>query len=53
MQVWLALDGSGVASEHRLLQDLHERIGNLRQGAEGRLYVPTDSAIGLLIRLEH
>ena len=41
-----------VAAEHRLLEDLGERIRDVRQGPDGLLYVLTDSASGRLIRLQ-
>ena len=50
--VRLELDGRKVVKEHRLLQDLGERIRDVRQGPDGWLYVLTDSANGRVIRLE-
>ncbi len=50
--VRLELDGRKVVREHRLLQDLRERIRDVRQGTDGWLYVLTDSAKGRVIRLE-
>jgi glucose/arabinose dehydrogenase len=50
--VRLELDGRKVVKEHRLLQDLNERIRDVRQGPDGWLYVLTDSANGRVIRLE-
>lgn len=41
-----------VVAEHRLLQDLGERIRDVRQGPDGLLYVLTDSPQGQLIRLQ-
>jgi glucose/arabinose dehydrogenase len=52
MLVRLELDGRKVVGEHRLLQDLHERIRDVRQGPDGWLYLLTDSADGRVIRLE-
>lgn len=40
-----------VVRETRLLEDLGERIRDVRQGPDGYLYVVTDSANGQLIRL--
>ena len=40
-----------VVREHKLLEDLGERIRDVRQGPDGLLYVLTDSANGKLIRL--
>ena len=50
--VRLELDGRKVVREHRLLQDLGERIRDVRQGPDGWLYVLTDSPDGRIIRLE-
>ena len=52
MLVRLELDGRRVVREHRLLQQLGERIRDVRQGPDGWLYVLTDSRDGRLIRLE-
>ena len=52
MLVRLELDGRKVVREHRLLQDLGERIRDVRQGPDGWLYVLTDSSNGRIIRLE-
>jgi glucose/arabinose dehydrogenase len=52
MLVRLELDGNRVVREHRLLQDLGERIRDVRQGPDGWLYVVTDSSDGRVIRLE-
>jgi aldose sugar dehydrogenase len=40
-----------VVREERLLQDLRERIRDVRQGPDGLLYVLTDSGNGQIIRL--
>ncbi len=50
--VRLELDGRKVVREERLLQDLGERIRDVRQGPDGWLYVVTDSTDGRIIRLE-
>jgi glucose/arabinose dehydrogenase len=43
--------GGKVISEHKLLEDLGQRIRDVRQGPDGWLYVLTDNARGQLIRL--
>ena len=43
--------GGKVTSEHKLLEDLGQRIRDVRQGPDGWLYVLTDNARGQLIRL--
>ncbi len=40
-----------VVAEHKLLQDVGQRIRDVRQGPDGLLYVLTDDARGQLIRL--
>jgi glucose/arabinose dehydrogenase len=50
--VRLALDGRKVVEQERLLQDLGERIRDVRQGPDGWLYVLTDDDNGKIIRLE-
>ena len=50
--VRLQLDGRKVVREERLLQDLHERVRDVRQGPDGWLYLLTDSDDGKVIRLE-
>jgi len=50
--VRLELDGHRVVREERLLQDLGERIRDVRQGPDGWLYVLTDSANGRILRLQ-
>jgi glucose/arabinose dehydrogenase len=52
MLVRLTLDGHRVVGEERLLEDLKERIRDVRQGPDGWLYVVTDSSNGRIIRLE-
>mgnify|MGYP000053042478 CR=1 FL=1 len=47
----LDLDGDTVVSEEKLLEDLGERIRDVRQGPDGFIYVLTDSDDGRLIRL--
>jgi glucose/arabinose dehydrogenase len=48
----VVLDGLRIVHEERLLQDLHQRIRDVRQGPDGFLYVLTDSAYGELLRIE-
>ena len=48
----IELKDGRVVAEHRLLEDLGERIRDVRQGPDGLLYVLTDSASGRLIRLQ-
>jgi glucose/arabinose dehydrogenase len=50
--VRLEFDGATVVHEERLLQDLDERIRDVRQGPDGRLYLLTDSSHGALLRLD-
>jgi glucose/arabinose dehydrogenase len=52
MLVRLELDGRKVLKEHRLLQNLGERIRDVRQGPDGWLYLVTDSANGRVLRLQ-
>ena len=47
----IELQGGRVVAEHRLLEDVGQRIRDLRQGPDGLLYVLTDSPSGKLIRL--
>jgi glucose/arabinose dehydrogenase len=46
----LLLDGDKVLKEERLLQGLHERIRDLRQGPDGALYMLTDNKAGRILR---
>jgi glucose/arabinose dehydrogenase len=50
--VRLTIDGRKVVGEERLLEDLKERIRDVRQGPDGWLYVITDSDHGRILRLE-
>jgi glucose/arabinose dehydrogenase len=43
--------GGKVIGEQKLLEDLGQRIRDVRQGPDGWLYVLTDNARGQLIRL--
>ena len=48
----LELDGAKVTHEERLLEDLGERIRDVRQGPDGLLYLLTDSDDGRIVRLK-
>ena len=50
--VRLRFDGRRLVTQERLLQDLNERIRDVRQGPDGWLYLLTDAADGRVIRLE-
>jgi len=52
MLVRLLLDGEKIVGEERMLQDLKERIRDVRQGPDGYIYLLTDSKNGRLLRLE-
>jgi aldose sugar dehydrogenase len=47
----LELDGGKVVGEEQMLQDLGERIRDVRQGPDGYVYLLTDSSSGRLLRL--
>jgi aldose sugar dehydrogenase len=47
----LELKGETAVKEERLLQDLHERIRDVRQGPDGALYLLTDNSAGRILRL--
>ena len=47
----LELKGDKVAKEERLLQNLRERIRDVRQGPEGAVYLLTDNASGRILRI--
>ena len=47
----LELKGDKVVREERLLQDLHERIRDVRQGPDGALYLLTDNRSGRILRV--
>ncbi len=51
MLVRLELDGEKVGTEQRLLQNLRERIRDVRQGPDGALYLATDNSNGRILRL--
>ena len=46
MLVRLTLNGNAVTAEERLLQNLNERIRDVRQGPDGALWLLTDSSAG-------
>ena len=47
----LELKGEKAVKEEQLLQSLHERIRDVRQGPDGALYLLTDSRSGKLLKL--
>lgn len=49
--VRLQLNGNAVTSEERILQNLSERIRDVRQGPDGALWLLTDSSSGRLLRI--
>ncbi len=51
MLVRLVLAGDRIIAEERMLQDLQQRIRDVRQGPDGALYVLTDSAQGRILRV--
>jgi glucose/arabinose dehydrogenase len=51
MLMRLSLNGDIVTGEERLLQNLHERIRDVRQGPDGALWLLTDSSAGRILRV--
>ena len=51
MLVRLRIDGERVVEEERLLQNLGERIRDVRNGPDGALWLLTDSANGRVLRI--
>jgi glucose/arabinose dehydrogenase len=51
MLVRLTLSGNTVTAEERLLQNLNERIRDVRQGPDGALWLLTDSSNGRVLRV--
>jgi glucose/arabinose dehydrogenase len=51
MLVRLQLNGNAVTGEERLLQNLNERIRDVRQGPDGALWLLTDSSAGRILRV--
>jgi glucose/arabinose dehydrogenase len=49
--VRLSLKGNAVTGEERLLQNLNERIRDVRQGPDGALWLLTDSSAGRILRV--
>ena len=49
--VRLQLNGNAVTGEERLLQNLNERIRDVRQGPDGALWLLTDSSAGRILRV--
>ena len=47
----LELKGDKVVKEERMLQDLRERIRDVRQGPDGALYLLTDNSAGRILRV--
>jgi glucose/arabinose dehydrogenase len=47
----LILDGDKVVKEERILQDLYQRIRDVRQGSDGALYLLTDETDGRILRV--
>jgi glucose/arabinose dehydrogenase len=51
MLVRLSLNGNAVTGEERLLQNLNERIRDVRQGPDGALWLLTDNSAGRILRV--
>ena len=51
MLVRLSLDGEKVIGEERLLQNLRERIRDVRMGPDGAIYLATDNSAGRILRV--
>jgi glucose/arabinose dehydrogenase len=51
MLVRLSLHGNSVTGEERLLQNLNERIRDVRQGPDGALWLLTDNSAGRILRV--
>jgi glucose/arabinose dehydrogenase len=49
--VRLPISGETVGNEERLLQQLDERIRDVRQGPDGALWLVTDSSAGRILRV--
>ena len=50
--VRLEVEGGRAVVEERMLEDLEERIRDVRQGPDGLIYLLTDHPDGMLLRLE-
>ena len=51
MLVRLSVNGNSVTGEERLLQNLYERIRDVRQGPDGALWLLTDNSAGRILRV--
>jgi glucose/arabinose dehydrogenase len=51
MLVRLERDGDRITKEERLLQQLRERIRDVRMGPDGALWLLTDNPAGRVLRL--
>jgi glucose/arabinose dehydrogenase len=51
MLVRLTINGHAVTGEERLLQNLYERIRDVRQGPDGALWLLTDNSAGRILRV--
>ena len=51
MLVRLEVSGEKIGTEERLLQNLRERIRDVRQGPDGALYLATDNNNGRILRI--
>ena len=51
MLVRLSLNGNTVTGDERLLQNLYERIRDVRQGPDGALWLLTDNSAGRILRV--
>jgi glucose/arabinose dehydrogenase len=49
--VRLELDGNAIGKEERLLQEMSERIRDVRMGPDGALWLLTDSSAGQILRV--
>jgi glucose/arabinose dehydrogenase len=47
----VTLDDDKAVNEERMLQDLNERIRDIRQGPDGAIYMLTDNAEGRILRM--
>jgi glucose/arabinose dehydrogenase len=51
MLVRLDVNGEKVGNEERLLQNVRERIRDVRQGPDGAVYLATDNSNGRILRV--
>jgi len=51
MLVRLPLNGNTVGAEERILQNLNERIRDVRQGPDGAIWLLTDNSAGRILRV--